>query len=174
MNNNSSTKLHLVRKSSIIGAAAKIEIFVDNIMVGKLKNGEEKIFNIEEGQHQIYARQGVWGGMKTKPITITLQNGGTIKLSCGFSNPFSVFLIELSTVDEKEISSISPANQIASNSNTQGKHNNKLAVQVITFFTVTAFLLFSGDASITWGDIINSIVWGGISASLIGLFIKQP
>jgi hypothetical protein len=175
MSANAPATLLISRINSVIGFAVKLEIFVDDIKIGDIANGKQRTFNIEAGEHQVYARRGVWGGNKTKPVTIAAIAGETIKMSCGILGPVNIFIEKIDVVQElkqAEAGPASPVAQVESQHQHKGRQVNKTAIQVFVFLAVTVLLMLMGDGAVTWGDIVFSVFWGVGAASLAGVFIK--
>ncbi len=73
-NNISSTyKLILRRKKAFAGWAATFDIYIDNVLVGKVKNGQTIELEVSSGVHQISVNQN-------NPINITINGNTTADL----------------------------------------------------------------------------------------------
>ena len=72
--------ISIARTSQYANMARKIDVFVDEIKVGNLGNGERKVFELEPGLHRVHAKID-W--CMTPPVEVEIIAGETIDLYCG-------------------------------------------------------------------------------------------
>ncbi len=79
--------LELERLSDFMGFFAKFDVYIDNILVGKIKNGAKESFKISSGFHKVYIS---WSAKfnnflnknNSDSVTINVNPGQTIKMEC--------------------------------------------------------------------------------------------
>ncbi|MFT5336932.1 MAG: hypothetical protein ACI9YL_000934 [Luteibaculaceae bacterium] len=74
------SKIEISRTNQVINFGRGINVFINDIKVGKLQNGESKTFNINYGINKIHARID-W--CITKPLLIDIQKNDPVKLELG-------------------------------------------------------------------------------------------
>ena len=72
--------IEVKRSSQYANRMRAIEIFVDDKSVGKLANGESKVFEVMPGEHRVYAKID-W--CKTPEISVSVDAGETATLKTG-------------------------------------------------------------------------------------------
>jgi len=82
-------KLIINRTDEYANRLRKINIFINNVKVYNIKNGEEKEIELDVGKHEVYAKID-W--CKTKPFSVELKKDEEIELELGSNlnvlNPF--------------------------------------------------------------------------------------
>lgn len=71
--------IEISRESSLVGWILSYRVFVDDIEIGKLKNGEKKRFQIAPGLHEIWLKQN-WSWCYSPKVSFMLKD--FVKFSC--------------------------------------------------------------------------------------------
>jgi hypothetical protein len=72
--------IEIRRTSQYFASLRAIDIFVDGVKAGSVKNGEHKVFEVSPGQHKVFAKID-W--CKTPVSTVDISAGETTALLCG-------------------------------------------------------------------------------------------
>lgn len=67
------------RDSGYADKFRKYKVFIDDKLVAKIADGEEKEFSVDKGKHVIYCKNGLY---KTRLITVEDNGKDSIRLSC--------------------------------------------------------------------------------------------
>lgn len=73
-------KIVVKRASEYANMVRSIGIYIDNVKFDSLNNGETKVFELDPGIHEIYAKID-W--CKTKPLIIDIRENDTAALELG-------------------------------------------------------------------------------------------
>ncbi len=78
------TQITINREIAFANKFRKIKIYIDNKLVGKIKEGEKSVINVEKGKHEVYA-QIDWCSSKKMTIEINANENKQFALRC--TNP---------------------------------------------------------------------------------------
>ncbi|MCD8501947.1 MAG: hypothetical protein LRY71_10060 [Bacillaceae bacterium] len=73
-------KLTLSRTSQFFNKARKFKIFLDNVHVEDIRDGEEIVIPITEGEHEVYIKLD-WA--RSKVYKFRMKDGDDLSLRCG-------------------------------------------------------------------------------------------
>lgn len=73
-------KIILFRTSQYVNGLREYDVYLDEQKINAISNGESKIIEVPEGNHEIYLKID-W--CKSKKININLADGQEMKLKCG-------------------------------------------------------------------------------------------
>jgi hypothetical protein len=73
-------KIRIARNAGWLGALAGIEIFVDGKKIGTVDNGETQDYEVENGQHEVYAKMG-WDRSQKTELNIVEDETTVLKLT---------------------------------------------------------------------------------------------
>ncbi|WML45442.1 hypothetical protein [Neobacillus sp. PS3-40] len=79
-NNSDEFTIRLKRTSQFANCLRKFKIFLNNVHVNDIGDGEEVVIPIEKGHHELYIAID-W--VKSKTFDININDGQEIKLLCG-------------------------------------------------------------------------------------------
>ncbi len=91
-NMSGNSKLILNRKKNIIGCAVKFDVYIDNQLVGKIKNGQILEFEVTNGVHQIAIN-------KKNPVNVTINADTTADVVVFGANNFGITNINGQTIN---------------------------------------------------------------------------
>lgn len=80
VNNSDESKIRLKRTSQFVNRARRFEIYLNNVHVNVIRDGEEVIIPVEKGHHELFIAMGY---AESKKIDINIDNGQEVKLLCG-------------------------------------------------------------------------------------------
>ena len=95
-------KLIIERDACFCACAAIYNILLDNVIIDNVCNGEIREYNIPEGIHTLYLKNGICGfGTKSNVITFCIGDNDTITISCksGLYN-LSGILLKVNAISE--------------------------------------------------------------------------
>lgn len=111
--NNGKFKLTLNRKKNFVGCLVGFDVYIDNIKVGKIKNGETLVLEVDAGVHEISIH-------KKNPTKVTITGDTTADVVVFGSNNFG-------------ITNINGEGFIQNNS---GIENNKKSTNIVLIFSI--------------------------------------
>ena len=72
--------IQITRESALAGAFNAYEIFVDDICRGKIRAGETKVFEVDNGSHSVYFKVG-W--CRSHKLNVDINNSAVaLELGC--------------------------------------------------------------------------------------------
>lgn len=84
MSNNPTVSIR--RRSSMSGVVRRFKVFVDDVNVGVVGNGQTKHFELSPGRHILYVALDLY---RSKPCVVNVQLGEAIQLVCGLKGGLS-------------------------------------------------------------------------------------
>ena len=94
-NINSKYKLTIIRKKAFAGWAATFNIYIDNVLVGKIKNGQKIDLEITGGDHQISINQN-------NPVNITITGDIVVEAVVFGVNNYGIVVNGQSNINTSE------------------------------------------------------------------------
>lgn len=94
-------KIYCIRVTNMVGTLVNYGFYIDGKMVCKLKNNHYSIHDVPAGEHQVLIQDRGYGtGKKSKPLTVTVEEGKSYYMSVGSGK--SAYLQEImpSSADE--------------------------------------------------------------------------
>ncbi len=101
-------KLILNRKKNFIGSLVSFSIYIDNKLVGKIKNGQTLEFEVSGGVHQISIN-------KNNAVSITINTDTTADVVVFGTNNFGITNINGQSINNVSDNNYSKRNETASN-----------------------------------------------------------
>lgn len=89
-------KLTIIRKKTFVGWAAVFNIYIDNVLVGKVKNGQILELEVNGGNHQISINQN-------NPINIMIAENTTVETVVFGVNNYGININGQSNINNDEI-----------------------------------------------------------------------
>ena len=80
---NGKYKLTLTRKKNFVGCLVKFDIYIDDVKVGKIKNGETVTLDVDAGSHKISIH-------KNNPVNIVIDKDTTADVVVFGANNFGI------------------------------------------------------------------------------------
>ena len=124
------------RKSSFAGMATDFEIFVDNMKLGNIKNGQSVIYEMSAGVHSIFVKQ-----FANRSNTINFECCGKVDFEVGYSG-FKMILTQLNTCINKHM-----PNQTIQNEELYTDYNNNGILLYIKGASTGNFNVYSDDGT---------------------------
>ena len=126
---NGKYKLTLTRKKNFVGCLVKYDIYIDDVKVGKIKNGETVTLDVDAGSHKISIH-------KNNPVNIVIDKDTTADVVVFGANNFGITNINGGG-----------ATNVSENDEHYLERNKKQSLMVLIFSillpAISAFLVFN-------------------------------
>ena len=84
--------IEVYRVSRMVGLFNSCKIYLDDVEIGRVSNGDKQRFEIPEGLHEIRIKLN-WSFLKSRPFSFKIKNGDFIKLRSDFNfGGFATFI----------------------------------------------------------------------------------
>lgn len=130
----------IIKRDSFFGRLVAMRIIIDRTKIGSIRNGTAIEFNIEGGNHEIQV--GAWN-RTSPPIPLTIKDGETRPLFCGFLDDGTLFIAEQNR-------GTPIAKQQAVNA---GKKPSSILTILAVILAIAGIMLFAGKCSALITDV---------------------
>ena len=84
--------IEVYRVSRMVGLLCSCKIFLDDIEIGRVSNGDKQRFEVTPGLHEIRIKMN-WSFLKSRPFSFKIKNGDFIRLRSDFTfGAFATFI----------------------------------------------------------------------------------
>lgn len=92
-NSDSKTTIQIFRKWRFVDFLYAANVFVDGIQIGKVSNGQTRIFDVTPGVHKLQLKMN-WsflsGFLRSREMDFRIERGDALKFNCDFN--FGAFM----------------------------------------------------------------------------------
>ena len=79
-----STMIQISRKWRWVDFIFDEKVYIDDVKVGAVSNGQSKVFNVTPGAHKLQLKMN-FSFLRSHPIEFRINNGENLKFNCNFT-----------------------------------------------------------------------------------------
>lgn len=83
-----SATLYVSRKKNFVGSLRQFDVIVDGTKVGRIRNGEEKSFEVSPGSHSVQIQNMA----RSELVEVRCEENGVTKVECGVAKFYWLYV----------------------------------------------------------------------------------
>lgn len=76
--------IEIFRISRVVGMLCACKVYIDNVEIGRISNGDKQRFEVLPGLHEIRIRMN-WSFLKSRPFSFKIKAGDFVRLRSDFT-----------------------------------------------------------------------------------------